>query len=103
MDVHLIITMLVFFIFIPLQLSFYRKLQRHVQDNYPKEWGKVSSNKMKMNIKSIRSIALNDSLKYGFLSQQNAPVLTRFLKFEKLSNSIGLLLIMVGLLFAWFQ
>jgi hypothetical protein len=56
-----------------------------------------------MNINNIRPVALNDSLKYGFLSQQNDPVIIRFLKFEKLSNSIGLTLIMVGLLFAWFQ
>jgi hypothetical protein len=103
MDVQLILTTLLAFIFIPLHLSFSRKLQRYVKCKYPKEWANVSSNRMKMNIKNIRHVALNDSLKYGFLSQQNDPVIIRFLKFEKLSNSIGLTLIMVGFLFAWFQ
>lgn len=103
MDFQWFLTILLAFIFIPLHLKFSRKLQKHVKGKYPKEWENVSSNRMKMNIKSIRPVALNDSLKYGFLSQQNDPVIIRFLKFEKLLNSIGLTLIMVGLIFSWFQ
>jgi len=103
MDVQLILTILLAFIFIPLHLRSSRKIQKHVKDKYPKEWANVSSNKMKMNIKNIRPVALNDSLKYGFLSQQNDPVLIQYLKFEKLFNFIGVMLIIVGLIFAWFQ
>ena len=103
MDVELIVAILFAFVFIPVHLSFSRKLQKHVKENYPNEWANVSSNRMKMNINDIRHVALNDSLKYGFLSQQNDPVIVRFLKLEKLSISIGLTLIMVCLIFTWFQ
>lgn len=103
MDVELILTILLAFVFIPLHLSFSRKLQRHVKDKYPEEWENVSANQMKMNIQTIRPVALNDSLKYGFLSQQNDPVLIQYLKFEKSSNFIGVTLVIACILFTLFQ
>jgi len=101
MDVQLIIATLVAFVVIPLHLRNSRKLQNHIKNEYPNEWERVSANKMKMNIKNIRPIALNDSLKYGFLSQQNDEMLTKFLQFEKVSNVVWFLLIALLFISAW--
>ena len=103
MDVQLIIATLVAFVVIPLHLRNSRKLQNHIKNEYPNEWERVSANKMKMNIKNIRPIALNDSLKYGFLSQQNDEMLTKFLQFEKVSNVVWFLLIALLFISAWLQ
>jgi hypothetical protein len=63
-----------------------RNLVKYVQHTYPLEWHKASSNRMKMSVrdmKLVRRVHLNDSLKFGFLSKQNDPNLVRFLKIEK--------------------
>lgn len=57
-----------------------------------------SSTNMKEDYSILKTVALNDSLKHGFLSQQKDPVLNNYLKFEKISSFIGVTLIISGLL-----
>ncbi|MBB1268860.1 hypothetical protein [Shewanella sp. SR44-3] len=76
----------------------------YIQDTYPLEWHKASSNRMKMSmrdLKQVRRVYLNDSLKFGFLSKQNDPYLARLLKVEKILVTVGFTIFTLGMIAAW--
>jgi hypothetical protein len=71
----------------------------YIQNTYPLEWHKASSNRMKMSVrdmKLVRRVHLNDSLKFGFLSKKNDPNLVRFLKIEKTLTTAGFAILALG-------
>jgi hypothetical protein len=71
----------------------------YIQDTYPLEWHKASSNRMKMSmrdLKQVHRLYLNDSLKFGFLSQQKDPNLVHFLKIEKTLTTVGFAILALG-------
>lgn len=79
-----------------------RQLQKYVKITYPLEWEKSSNNRMNTDIRIIRAGYINDSLKHGFLSEQNDVHLRKFLKKEKALNSTGIGLIIIVFLVSAF-
>ncbi|MCD8476257.1 MAG: hypothetical protein LRY40_07925, partial [Shewanella fodinae] len=64
---------------------------------------KICSNKMKMRKSVVIGGNLEESIKRGFLSQQNDPVLNSFKRFDKSFSSIAIALIALGFIAAIFK
>jgi hypothetical protein len=78
-------------------------LQKYIQKKYPLEWQKASSNRMKMNITTIRAAYLSDSLKFGFLCQQNDAYLIKLMKLEKKLATVGIFIVLIGVIASAFN
>ncbi|KMT64988.1 hypothetical protein [Catenovulum maritimum] len=48
-----------------------KELNDHIKANYPEEWEKSIESKMGVNSAATSSVYLNDSMKTGFISEQN--------------------------------
>lgn len=89
----------ILFIFFALSVVVERKIRNHIKNNYPKEWSKANQGKMGVKSSQTRPIILIDSLRHGYLSQQNDITMKRLVRIQKYVMVIFVIMIIIKLLF----
>lgn len=81
----------------------FNQVKAHVEKVYPAEWSKLCTNKMKMRKSVVIWGNLEESLKRGFLSQQDDPALNSFKRFDKSYHLIAITLITLNCIVILFK
>jgi len=74
----LIASVLLFF-----RVYHFKRLQTHIKETYPNEWDKLCANKMGMNESTAKEANIEESIKSGFLSQQQDSLIVNFQRKDK--------------------
>ncbi|KMT63730.1 hypothetical protein [Catenovulum maritimum] len=76
-----------------------KKLLNHVKNTYPSEWETMNVTKMGVKAYSILPSLIGNSLKTGFLSQQDDDVLVKLHKLNNFSWLISFIFLLVTIVF----
>jgi len=90
-------------IFLIVRVLHFKKLQIHIKYAYPNEWDKLSLNKMGMKESNAKSANMEESIKSGFLSKQQDPLIVNFHRKDKFLITVMAMFVFLQLVIAFIQ